>query len=89
MDRMGGDYVDDITIILAKLGKVTVLCGLGAAPLSEEAMGYYYEHGIPALGGGGGTGDLAEHYYKAAPVPGFVDLCCTCLRLFGTISSRR
>ncbi len=63
-----------------------VLCGQGAAPMSAEAMEYYYEHGIPAHGGGGGEGELAEFYYKAAPVPGFVCLCCTLLRLFGTVS---
>ena len=63
-----------------------VLCGQGAAPMSAEAMEYYYDHGIPAHGGGGGEGELAEFYYKAAPVPGFVCLCCTLLRLFGTVS---
>ena len=63
-----------------------VLCGQGAAPMSAEAMEYYYEHGIPAHGGGGGEGELAEFYYKAAPVPGFVCLCCTLLRLYGTVS---
>jgi hypothetical protein len=43
-----------------------VLCGQGAGPMSEEAMEYYYYsgHGIPAKGGGGGEGELAEFYYK-------------------------
>ena len=43
-----------------------MLCGQGVGPMSEEAMEcYYYSgHGIPAKGGGGGEGELAEFYYK-------------------------
>lgn len=83
---IGGEI--PLLIYDAKQEKVKVLCGQGAGPLSDEAMDYYYNsgNGIPAKGGGGGEGELAEFYYKAAPVPGFVCLCCTLLRLYGTVS---
>jgi len=59
----------------AQKGEVKVLCGLGRAPLSEEAIRWYMENGIPT------DGDM-----KAAPVPGAVDLCVTAIQRYGTMS---
>jgi gamma-glutamyltranspeptidase/glutathione hydrolase len=59
----------------AKKKEVKVLCGLGAAPMSQEAMDWFYEHDIPA------TGSM-----KAAPVPGAIDLCITAVKVYGTKS---
>lgn len=56
----------------AKKKEVKVLCGSGCAPRSQEAIDWYYEHGIPA------TGSM-----KAAPVPGAIDLCITAVKLYG------
>jgi len=55
--------------------EVKVLSGLGRAPLDQQAIDWYYAHGIPSKGS-----------MKAAPVPGAVDLCVTALRLYGTKS---
>lgn len=57
----------------AQRDEVKVLSGLGRAPLSQESIDWYVEHGIPT------DGDI-----KAAPVPAAVDLCLTALRLYGT-----
>jgi gamma-glutamyltranspeptidase/glutathione hydrolase len=57
----------------AKRGEEKVLCGLGRAPLDEEAIAWFYANGIPSRGS-----------MKAAPVPGAVDLCITAVRLYGT-----
>jgi gamma-glutamyltranspeptidase/glutathione hydrolase len=62
----------------AKKGEVKVLSGLGRAPQSQEAIGWYMENGIPS------DGDM-----KAAPVPGAVDLCVTALKLYGTVTFER
>ncbi len=59
----------------AKSQQVKVLSGVGAAPLDEDAIAWFYSEGIPA------TGSM-----KAAPVPGAIDLCITLLRLYGTRS---
>ncbi|NIS80163.1 MAG: hypothetical protein GTO14_08120, partial [Anaerolineales bacterium] len=42
-------------------------------PLSQEAIDWYMQHGIP------GDGDI-----KMAPVPSVVDLCITALQRYGT-----
>ena len=55
--------------------KVQVLCGVGCAPNSKEAIQWYIENGIPAEGG-----------LKASPVPAALDLCVTALCLYGSIS---
>jgi len=70
---MGGEV--PFLIYDAKRREVKVLCGLGRAPLSEEAIRWFYGNGIPSLGS-----------MKAAPVPGAIDLCVTALRLYGTKS---
>lgn len=57
----------------ARQGEVKVLSGLGRSPLSQEAIDWYMENGIPT------DGDM-----KAAPVPAAVDLVITALRLYGT-----
>jgi gamma-glutamyltranspeptidase/glutathione hydrolase len=59
----------------AKKGEVKVLSGLGRAPLSKEAMDWFYKNKIPSRGS-----------MKSAPVPGAIDLCVTALRLYGTKS---
>lgn len=53
--------------------EVKALAGQGRAPLSQEAVDWYMEHGIP------GNGDI-----KMAPVPSVVDLCVTTLQRYGT-----
>jgi gamma-glutamyltranspeptidase/glutathione hydrolase len=68
---IGGEV--PLIIYDARKDRVRVLCGQGRAPLSEEAIQWYMEHGIPT------NGDM-----KAAPVPGAVDLCVTLLKLYGT-----
>lgn len=59
----------------ARSGKVTVLCGVGRAPLDDDATAWYLANGIPP------GGDM-----KAAAVPGAPDLCATTLQLYGTMS---
>jgi gamma-glutamyltranspeptidase/glutathione hydrolase len=56
----------------AETGKVKVLNGQGGAPLDEEGIKWYYEHGIPG-------GDI-----KSAAVPAALDLCVTALKQYGT-----
>ena len=51
---------------------VKSLSGQGRAPLSQTAIDWYMENGIP-------NGDI-----KMAPVPSVVDLCTTTLKLYGT-----
>ena len=50
------------------------LSGQGRAPLSQGAIDWYMENGIP-------NGDI-----KMAPVPSVVDLCTTTLKLYGTMT---
>lgn len=54
--------------------EVSVFCGQGRAPLSQEAIDWYMKNGIP-------DGDI-----KMAPVPSVVDLCATVLAERGTCS---
>ncbi len=70
---IGGEI--PLLIYDAQRQEVKVLSGVGAAPLDEEAIAWYYEHGIPT------TGSM-----KAAPVPGAIDLCVTLLQRYGTRS---
>jgi len=53
--------------------QVKALSGQGRAPLSQEAIDWYMQNGIP------GNGDI-----KMAPVPSVVDLCITTLQRYGT-----
>jgi len=55
--------------------EVKALSGQGRAPLAQDAIDWYMEHGIP------GEGDV-----KVAPVPSVVDLCVTTLQQYGTRS---
>ena len=55
--------------------RVRVLCGVGRAPLDQEAIDWYYANGIPDQGS-----------YQAMPVPGALHLCVTALELCGTKS---
>ncbi len=54
--------------------EVKSLSGQGRAPLSQAAIDWYMENGIP-------NGDI-----KMAPVPSVVDLCTTTLKLYGTMT---
>jgi gamma-glutamyltranspeptidase / glutathione hydrolase len=58
----------------AESEQVKVLSGIGEAPLSEEAIEWYLENGIP-------TSDI-----RAALVPSVVDLCVTALKHYGKLS---
>ena len=69
---IGGEV--PLLIYDAKKKEVKSLSGLGRAPLSQEAIDWYMENGIP-------NGDI-----KMAPVPSVVDLCTTTLKLYGTMS---
>ena len=71
MFAIGGEV--PFMIYDAKKKEVKVLSGVGAAPMSQKAIDWYYEHGIPA------TGSM-----KAAPVPGAIDLCITAVKVYGT-----
>ena len=62
----------------AKQRQAKVLVGQGRAPLSQDAINWYMQHGIP------GGDDI-----KRAPVPSVVDLCATLLQLHGTMSFER
>ena len=57
----------------AKNEKVKALSGQGSAPLSQDAIDWYTENGIPEEGN-----------IKIAPVPSVVDLCITALQHYGT-----
>jgi len=59
----------------AKSQQVKVLCGVGRAPLDQEAIDWYYANGIPDEGS-----------YRAMPVPGALHLCLTALEMYGTRS---
>lgn len=59
----------------ARKKEVKVLCGLGSAPRSEQAIEWFDTHGIPSRGS-----------MKAAVVPGAIDLCVTAIKLYGTKS---
>ncbi len=67
---IGGEV--PLLIFDAKKQEVKALCGQGRAPLSQKAIDWYMENGIPA-------GDI-----KMAPVPSVVDLCITTLKQYGT-----
>ena len=56
----------------AAKGRVKALSGQGRAPLSQEAIHWYMDNGIPA-------NDI-----KMAPVPSVVDSCLTALQRYGT-----
>lgn len=56
-------------------GRAEALSGQGRAPLSDEAVAWYMEHGIP------GDGDI-----KTAPVPSVLDSCTSALQRYGTAS---
>lgn len=55
--------------------EVKALCGQGRAPLSQTAIDWYMQHGIP------GQGDI-----KMVPVPSVVDLCITTVKRYGTLT---
>lgn len=67
---IGGEV--PLLIYDAGKGEVKSLSGQGRAPLSQDAVDWYMENGIP-------NGDI-----KMAPVPSVVDLCTTTLKLYGT-----
>jgi len=68
---IGGEV--PLLIFDAQKQQVKALCGQGRAPLSQTAIDWYMENGIPA-------GDI-----KMAPVPSVVDLCITTLKQYGTM----
>ena len=67
---IGGEV--PLLIFDAEKQEVKSLSGQGRAPLSQAAIDWYMENGIP-------NGDI-----KMAPVPSVVDLCTTTLKLYGT-----
>ena len=67
---IGGEV--PLLIFDAEKQEVKSLSGQGRAPLSQTAIDWYMENGIP-------NGDI-----KMAPVPSVVDLCTTTLKLYGT-----
>ena len=69
---IGGEV--PLLIFDAKKQEVKSLSGMGRAPLSQAAIDWYMENGIP-------NGDI-----KMAPVPSVVDLCTTTLKLYGTMT---
>ncbi len=70
---IGGEI--PLIIYDANKQEVKVLCGMGRAPLDQNAIQWYYANNIPDEGS-----------YKAMPVPGAVHLCLTALELYGTKS---
>ncbi len=68
---IGGEV--PLLIYDARRQEVKALSGMGAAPLSKEAIEWYMLHGIPE------AGDM-----KIAPVPSVVDCCLTALKIYGT-----
>ncbi len=64
----------EIPVIHYDAGRETikVLCGMGRAPLDQDAIDWYYTHEIPDQGS-----------YRAMPVPGAVHLCLTLLQRKG------
>ena len=65
----------EVPLLIYDVGSQTVkaLSGQGRAPLSQKAIDWYLENGIPE--------DI-----KMAPVPSVVDLCITTLQKYGTRS---
>jgi gamma-glutamyltranspeptidase/glutathione hydrolase len=70
---IGGEV--PVMIFAAKTQEVKVLSGQGSAPLSQDAIDWFMQNGIPE------EGDI-----KVAPVPSVVDCCLTLLKLYGTKS---
>ena len=68
---IGGEV--PLLIFHAEKQEVKSLSGQGRAPLSQAAIDWYMENGIP-------NADI-----KMAPVPSVVDLCTTTLKLYGTM----
>lgn len=68
---IGGEV--PLLIFDAKKQEIKSLSGQGRAPLSQKAIDWYMENGIP-------NGDI-----KMAPVPSVVDLCTTTVKLYGTM----
>ena len=69
---IGGEV--PLLIFDAEKQEVKSLAGQGRAPLSEDAVDWYMENGIP-------NWDI-----KMAPVPSVVDLCTTTLKQYGTMT---
>ena len=69
---IGGEV--PLLIFDAEKQVVKSLSGQGRAPLSQDAIDWYMENGIP-------NADV-----KMAPVPSVVDLCTTTLKLYGTMT---
>ena len=67
---IGGEV--PVLIYDSKSREVKSLSGMGRAPLSQEAIDWYMENGIP------GAPDI-----KMAPVPSVVDLCTNLLQRYG------
>ena len=67
---IGGEV--PLLIYDAEKQEVKSLSGQGRAPLSQAAVDWYMENGIP------------NYDIKMAPVPSVVDLCTTTLKLYGT-----
>lgn len=67
---IGGEV--PLLIFHAEKQEVKSLSGQGCAPLSQTAIDWYMENGIP------------DRDIKMAPVPSVVDLCTTTLKLYGT-----
>ncbi len=72
---IGGEV--PVLIFDAQTQAVKALCGQGRAPLSEESINWYMQHGIP---------HQQHRDIKSAAVPSVVDTCITLLRLYGTMS---
>ncbi len=66
----------EVPVIIYDAGnrEVKTLSGQGRAPLSQEAIDWYMDNGIP------------DKHIKMAPVPSVVDLCTTLLIRYGTQS---
>lgn len=69
---IGGEV--PVLIFDAQKREVKSLSGQGGAPLSQEAIDWYMENGIP------------NKDVKMAPVPAVVDLCITTLQHYGTMA---
>ncbi len=69
---IGGEV--PLLIFDAEKQEVKSLSGQGRAPLSQTAIDWYMENGIP------------NQDMKMAPVPSVVDLCTTTIKLYGTKS---
>ena len=67
---IGGEV--PLLIYDAQKKEVKSLSGQGRAPLSQDAIDWYMENGIP------------DKDIKMAPVPSVVDLCTTTIKLYGT-----